>query len=160
MPRIHRTGGGSTIVASAGGYAASLHAIGVTPSADPRAIAAAARARIDAPFSGSSAHRSTNRRSNTRPGDSPERSRSLMSRHSQIGSSESAMRSERLDIGGHALRWCGDPTSSTFIIAVRPQPRRRRTAFTAFRKSNARKSVRIGRFWRLSHGTSLALFLV
>src|SRR5204862_6513246 len=74
-PRIHNTGGGSTIRVSAGGYAASLHAMGVKPSADPRAIAAVARARIDARLSGSSDHRSTNSRSNTTSGDSPERSR-------------------------------------------------------------------------------------
>ncbi len=79
-PRVHNTGGGSTIAASAGGYAASLHTIGVRPRSAPRASAAAAAASSAAGLRGWSGHRAASNRSSAAAAASPACSRSAVSR--------------------------------------------------------------------------------
>src|SRR5260221_11368185 len=94
-PRVHSTGGGSTIVVSATGYDASDHAIGAISCATARASASRAPARIVWTLSGWSGQRLSIICRRMAAGRSPARSRSATVDHVQLGTSDRATKSGR-----------------------------------------------------------------
>src|SRR5581483_2260549 len=98
-PRTQRSGGGSKIAASAGGYRGSLHGTASSPAASARASAAAARAAKDDRLS----VRAARRLSRIASGESPARSESPMNRRSLNGSSESIVHAEEANAATIAL---------------------------------------------------------
>src|SRR5262249_54728749 len=171
-PRVHSTSGGSTIAASAGGYARSFHAIGASPCVAPRFSASAALAASAARLRGGE----PTRWSSTAAADSPSRSRSLIVGSDRCGSSERAMNAGRSVMaaprqgrgqnkGGRAPPPDGaeSPTSIIYYTARRGLARTFEAATledTAdpFRKSAERSLPDFGRFLRLSCGICLAHF--
>src|SRR5436190_1545455 len=105
-PRVQSTAGGSGIVVNAIGYAASLHATGVSRCAAPRPSAAPACVRSVAGFSGRSLQRASQMRRSASAGGSPARRPSAASSQHQHGSSERATKSTRSAMAAlHPFAW-------------------------------------------------------